>query len=225
MTPTPPKIPLTIIVAITHARGIGIRGGLPWPPLTPDMVYFSRVTTRVPPAESASTAASDVQNAVIMGRRTWESIPKPFRPLRGRLNVVISRGGGDAFATSSRPGAEVLGAVDLSDAVRRLQERRSQGRLGRTFVIGGAEVYKAALEANAGFNVERLLVTRVRGDWECDVYFPHGVVEGSGWKKASSRELETWTQESTLDGLKEYKGVAFEFEMWERTVDSSIQQA
>lgn len=72
---------LTIIVAATKANGIGINNSLPWH-LPKDMKYFSQVT---------SNAADGQQNAVIMGRKTWESIPKKHRPLSNRYNIVLSR--------------------------------------------------------------------------------------------------------------------------------------
>lgn len=72
---------LTIIVAATKSNGIGFDSRLPWR-LRKEIKYFAQVT---------STAPSGQQNAVIMGRNTWESIPQKFRPLPNRLNVVISR--------------------------------------------------------------------------------------------------------------------------------------
>jgi hypothetical protein len=72
---------LTIIVAATKSTGIGVKEHLPWR-LSKELVYFARVTSNAPEGS---------QNAVVMGRRTWESIPVKFRPLRRRANVVISR--------------------------------------------------------------------------------------------------------------------------------------
>ncbi len=73
--------PLTIVVAATKGNGIGQNGGLPWR-LSKEMAYFARVTSNAPAGK---------QNVVIMGRKSWESIPLKFRPLRNRTNIVISR--------------------------------------------------------------------------------------------------------------------------------------
>ena len=72
---------LTIIVAATRSNGIGSHSRLPWR-LPKEMKYFAQVTSNAP---------DEKQNVVIMGRNTWESIPKKFRPLPKRMNVVISR--------------------------------------------------------------------------------------------------------------------------------------
>jgi len=73
----------TIIVAATKSNGIGQSGKLPWK-LSKEMAYFARVTSSAPDGR---------MNAVIMGRKTWESIPAKFKPLSKRFNVVVSRNG------------------------------------------------------------------------------------------------------------------------------------
>lgn len=73
--------PLTLIVAATRQNGIGRGGTLPWH-IPKDLAYFARVTMNAPGAQI---------NAVIMGKKTWESIPPKVRPLKKRINVVLSR--------------------------------------------------------------------------------------------------------------------------------------
>jgi dihydrofolate reductase len=73
---------LTLVVAATLSNGIGTKGNLPWK-LSREMAYFAKVTREGGPRSSSP-------NAVIMGRKTWESIKPQYRPLKGRLNVVIS---------------------------------------------------------------------------------------------------------------------------------------
>ncbi|OJD09356.1 hypothetical protein ACJ73_10384, partial [Blastomyces percursus] len=70
----------------------GHAGTLPWPRIKTDMAFFSRVTTRVPPAPENAKCTSAI-NAVIMGRKTYDSLPARFRPLPGRVNVVVTRDG------------------------------------------------------------------------------------------------------------------------------------
>jgi dihydrofolate reductase len=75
-----------LIVAATEELGIGLKSNLPWR-IPKDMAFFKHVTTIVPEA----LQKSQKQNAVIMGRVTWESIPPKFRPLENRFNIVVSR--------------------------------------------------------------------------------------------------------------------------------------
>ncbi len=80
-----------MIAAADRKGGIGVNGTLPWHPPR-EQEYFQRVTTQVQdPAH---------RNAVIMGRKTWESIPDEHKPLPGRVNIVVSVSGclsGDAI--------------------------------------------------------------------------------------------------------------------------------
>ena len=118
------------------------------------MRHFKKVTC-APPAPGRT-------NAVIMGRKTWESIPAKFRPLPGRVNVVLSRGGRAAVAGLPAAAAEgdaapVVVAASLDEAVTALAARPDHGR---AFVIGGGEVYAAALRSG---RVNRVVYTQVKG--------------------------------------------------------------
>lgn len=93
--------PFAAVAAVTRDFGIGRGGDLPWSPkrLTLDMAFLRFVTTHryaVDGDEAVAFAESEARNVVIMGRRTWDSIPTKFRPMEGRVNVVITRSG-DAF--------------------------------------------------------------------------------------------------------------------------------
>ena len=77
--------PLQVIVASTQKGGIGQDGAMPWPRLTLDLQFFLRKTTE------NSQPGQQQQNAVIMGRKTYDSLPEKKRPLPGRINVVLSR--------------------------------------------------------------------------------------------------------------------------------------
>jgi dihydrofolate reductase len=80
---------VTLIVAATMNNGIGQGGKLPWR-LPQELRYFARVTTGTGDAQD-DEGKKNKKNAVVMGRVTWESIPPRFRPLAGRINVVVSR--------------------------------------------------------------------------------------------------------------------------------------
>lgn len=144
-------------------------------------------------------------NAVVMGRITWESIPPRFRPLKDRKNFVVSR----QLNPESAPGGVVVSSIDAAT--------ETAGSLGgRTFVIGGAQIYKAALEKE---QAKRVLLTRVLTDFECDAFFPIQLNEdgkSEGWERKSKEELDRWVGETVPEGVQEEEGTKYVFEMWER---------
>ncbi len=140
-----PRRPGLYLIAAVAANGvIGAGGGLPWR-LPEDLRHFKRLTQG---------------HAVIMGRRTWESIGKP---LPGRRNVVVTRQAG--FAA---PGASVAPSLEAALALCRDQSI--------VFVIGGAELYRAALPIAEG-----LLLTEIRRDYPGDTRFPE--FDRSAWRE------------------------------------------
>ena len=142
--------PFAIIVAYDSKYGIGKHGQLPWH-LPSDLKHFKEITsTVVNPAK---------KNALIMGRKTWESIPPKFRPLPGRMNLVLSREGNLSLPS------EVRCAQNLDDALNLLTTSGTEN----VFVIGGAQIYALALEHPL---CQKLYVTHVQGDYGCDTFFP-----------------------------------------------------
>merc|ERR1719421_691737 len=99
---------ISVIVATTQKGGIGKDGTLPWK-LPEDMAHFKKVTTAAPEGK---------MNAVVMGRKTWESIPEKFKPLPGRINVVLSRKAAEPDFSSPYP-SDVLTACSVSDALEK----------------------------------------------------------------------------------------------------------
>lgn len=78
-----PKI--NVVVCALADLGIGYKGSIPWK-LDKDMKYFQRLTMKY--GRPKQTSAS---NLVMMGRKTWESIPSAYRPLKNRINIVLSK--------------------------------------------------------------------------------------------------------------------------------------
>lgn len=157
-----------------------------------------------------------------MGRKTWESIPPRFRPLKGRLNVVISRSFPAPPSSSSPPpdgGAETepVRAGSLEQALVYLAAQPADS-LGRVFVVGGAQIYAAALALP---ETKRVLLTRVLTDFERDTFFPlalgkDGEGSSSSWVRRSKAEHDAWAGEEVLVGVQEENGAEYEFQMWER---------
>jgi dihydrofolate reductase len=135
---------IALVVAHSRNRCIGAGGDLPWR-LPSDLRRFKEITTG---------------GTVVMGRRTWESLPARFRPLPGRRNLVLSRD--PAFRAD---GAEVF--ADLDSALDACD--------GDCFVIGGGTVYEQALG-----RADRVYATYVDADVEGDTFFPE--LAESDWR-------------------------------------------
>ena len=140
----------SIIVAFDSLYGIGKDGQLPWA-LSRDLKRFKEITTAV--------SNPTKKNAVMMGRKTWESLPEKFRPLPGRVNMVLSREG----KLNLPPG--VLTAKDLDGALSQLMDPNIEN----IFIIGGAQIYAQAIEHSL---CQKLIVTHVKGEYGCDTFFP-----------------------------------------------------
>ncbi|OCF30774.1 dihydrofolate reductase [Kwoniella heveanensis BCC8398] len=219
---------ITAIVAATTANGIGINGGLPWR-LPGEMKYFARVTTGDSPSEEISA-----QNALIMGRRTWDSIPAKFRPLKGRRNVVVSRQGVDVTGAPNTHTATSLPAAISS----------IPATAPRVFIIGGSQLYTASFARTPASSsetssststsssesrplIDRVLLTRVLSEFECDSYLDdftsHTYSSGPSdsnndnqkavWRKASIEELRAWLGWDVQEENEE-KGIKYQYEMW-----------
>ena len=160
-------------------------------------------------------------NAVIMGRKTWDSIPPRFRPLKGRLNIVISRSHPQSEPPSAPdPATDAVRVGSLEQAVLYLRSGAG-ATTARAFVIGGAQIYRAALALP---EARRVLLTSVLDDFECDTFFPLALPEADeksgdegarGWVRRSKADLDAWTGETVPDGVQEENGTRYEFQMWE----------
>lgn len=136
-----------LVVAADLDWGIGKDNALPWPRLRADFAHFKAIT---------SVASEGRRNAIVMGRRTWESKEIAGKPLPRRLNIVLSRG---ALAVPEG----VVAARSLDEAIDK------RGDAEELFVIGGAEVYRCALAHAA---LRHVYLTRVEGRFGCDAHIP-----------------------------------------------------
>ena len=129
---------LGLIYARARNGVIGKDNQMPWH-LPEDLAHFKRTTLGAP---------------VIMGRKTWDSIPPKFRPLPGRRNVVITR-----QADWSAPGAERVGTLEEAIALC--------AGAPQTWVTGGGEIFKLALPL-----ADTVVVTEIDADFEGEAYAP-----------------------------------------------------
>lgn len=143
---------IVLIAAVAQNRAIGKDNQLLWH-IPEDMAHFRTLTSG---------------KTVIMGRKTWESLPPRFRPLPGRRNIVISR-----QANYAAPGAELAGSLEAAYALLGADEIAC--------VIGGEQIYQLAMD-----KADRLEITHVELAPEADAWFPE--IDAS-WEMAGQTAL------------------------------------
>jgi len=145
---------ISAIVAMAQNRVIGRDRDLPWR-LPDDMKFFQRTTIR---------------HHVITGRKNYETIPPKYRPLKDRVNIVVTRN-----SNYTAPGAVVVHSLKAA-----LELARSAGET-EVFIIGGGQIYKEALEKKL---VDRIYLTEVEAEVEGDTFFP--MLDPEQWKEVST---------------------------------------
>jgi dihydrofolate reductase len=143
---------LSLIAAVAENNCIGVDGKLPWH-IPEDLKFFQKNTLGKP---------------VLMGRKTWESIPERFRPLKERTNIVLTR-------QSDYPLPE---GVFRIDSLESLTERSATEEV---MVIGGAELYRQALPL-----ANKLYITHVHRTVEGDAFFP--TIDPSVWQEETRED-------------------------------------
>ena len=159
---------LSLIAAVASNGAIGKDNDLLWHD-SRDQKHFRATTLGCP---------------VIMGRRTWDSLPERFRPLPGRRNIVVTRN-----ADWQAPGAEV--AHSLAEALSLTADA------AKVFVMGGGQLYAEALPL-----ADELELTEVAASFEADTFFPD-------WDRAAFNETHRASHPVSEDGAPAFAFVTY----------------
>ncbi len=143
-----------IIAAVTDNRVIGLDNKMPWKRIPEDMARFRKLT---------------LNHAVLMGRKTYQSLGKP---LNGRLNVVLTR---NNYTIPNTRDLVTFGELD--DAIRMCEGFRQDGIF---YVIGGSEIYRQTIDL-----VDKMEITHIHQKPRGDSFFPEFDV--ADWKKVASQ--------------------------------------
>ncbi|AAD21331.1 dihydrofolate reductase [Macaca mulatta rhadinovirus 17577] len=182
-------ITVNCIVAVDEQLGIGKNGTMPWPYLRNEMMYFQKMTS--------TPSVVGEKNVVIMGKRTWFSIPEKKRPLVNRINIILSR-----ELREPPHGAHFL-ARTLDDAFNFYRQYKLKEQLNTVWVIGGKSVYESVLNYKCPL---KLYITRIMESFDCDVFFP-------------SINFTEYTMLSEIPGKDtnfEENGIKYKFQVYEK---------
>nr|AAG36722.1 dihydrofolate reductase [Saimiriine gammaherpesvirus 2] len=189
---------LNCIVAVAQNMGIGNKSKLPWPTLINDLKYFQRMTT---------SSAKNKQNLVIMGKRTWFSIPEKNRPLKNRINVVLSK------ELKELPHKAHFLARSLDDALKLIEQPEVANKVDMVWIIGGSSVYKEVMDYPCYL---KLFVTRIMQDFESDTFFPEFDLE-------KYKLLVEYP--GVPSNIQEEKGIKYKFEVYEKNVLVTVKHS
>ena len=155
---------VSIIVAmVRETGGIGVNNSLPWR-LSKDLEYFRAMT---------------MGHNVVMGRRTWDSLPSKVRPLIGRTNIVLTRSPTKQADLNMIPNTRAKGS--LHEALESLDDTKE------CFIIGGAQVYCEAICDERCTDIYATLIDR---ELECDTFFPIKLIPFYGFKVAHESDYK-----------------------------------
>ncbi|GAA1821949.1 dihydrofolate reductase [Nesterenkonia flava] len=171
-----------MIWAQTPGRVIGRDGAMPWH-VPEDLAYFKTVTQGAP---------------VIMGRKTWESLPERFRPLPGRVNVVVTR---DTSKTLPLAEGGALTASSLEDALSLAGEHTYDSPA--VWIMGGGAIYSEAVEKGLA---EIAAVTQIDLDVDGDTFAPQ--LDPQEWTLVSAMPEQGWETSQS--------GTRYRFETYRR---------
>lgn len=143
-----------IIAAVAENGVIGKDGEIPWH-IPEDLQHFKEKTTG---------------HTVVMGRKTFESLPDSFKPLPDRQNIVLTR---SDFSPKNE-------SVNLANS---LDEAWEEAENEKVFIIGGAGVYRQTLE-----EADKMILTEIHEEYEGDTYFPDFSEED--WREIEREEHE-----------------------------------
>ena len=174
----------SIIIAVDNENGIGKCNDLAWS-IPEDMKHFKNITS--------NTQNPNKQNALIMGRKTWESIPKKYRPFKNRKNFILSRGFENGVLNKDE-------AYEFSDFNTCLSSVSNMTDVEEIFIIWGAQIYNQVLKHP---NFTKAYITRIYYKYHCDTFF-------DGLPLNFNLEFRS--------EMKEYQWVEFEYSVYRKKI-------
>lgn len=155
------------------------------------MKYFAETTKR--------KTDPNKTNVLIMGRKTFFGIPESKRPIPGRVNIVLSRN-----SDKSDYPENVLVCKSLEDALNSTCSGELEGKVENVWIIGGSSIFSEAMKSPS---CDKLYLTEIKKDFECDVFFP-GIPE-------DFQEIEA--DEHVPKGIQEENGVQYVYKVYQKS--------
>lgn len=144
-----------LITALCRGGGIGYKGDLPWPNIARDMRFFAKMT------KPSIMDGGSIKTAVLMGRKTWDSLPLNAKPLKNRDNIIISSSG--SATTNNNPNVIHINHMD--------QLKSFSHKYDVIWIIGGSSIYEQCIR-NSNIVIEEVYITFINSIYNFDTKFP-----------------------------------------------------
>ena len=153
-----------IIIAFDENYGIGKDNKIPWN-IKEDLLNFQKITQ--------FTTDINKQNTIIMGRKTWESLP--YKPLKNRKNIIISK---------TLKGSNIYESIE--EAIEKSKEEEN------IYIIGGKRIYEECLRKNI---VKAAHISKIKGEYGCDIKIEKELIYKEGYIKKEEKKYEKYIYE------------------------------
>jgi dihydrofolate reductase len=180
---------MNLIVAHCKNRGIGFKNKLPWQ-LSTDLRRFKELTI------------GDGNNAVVMGRNTWISLPHKYKPLPKRENIVLTTKIDQPIISKTNNAPSFM--PSLHETIRFCNDKN----IDKIWIIGGELLYKTALNS---IDIDNIYITRIDKEFHCDTFFPNiptyfNLESESSWLRENeiNYKFEKYTFKDTLEDAAWY---------------------
>lgn len=164
---------LNLIIASDEKNGIWKNNTLPWH-IPEDLKYFAKITSTTKNAEKI--------NALIMWRKTWDSIPSKFKPFKNRINCIL---------TKKKNKTNSLNVFYFNSFEACISDLNQKNDIEQIFIIWWAELYNYTLEND---KIDKIYLTKINWDYNCDTFFS-GIPENfklKNSKKAKEYKFEIY---------------------------------
>ena len=141
-----------LIATFSKNQIIANRNRIPWPFIKEDINHFTKTTTQ--------TLKKNKINSVIMGRKTWQNLPKELKPLPNRLNIILTK----KYDFIKPLNVTVCTSIDEA-----LDITAKDYRIESNFVIGGEQIYKSVIKDE---RCKKIYITEINKEYDGDRYFP-----------------------------------------------------
>ena len=170
-----------LITALCRGGGIGYKGSLPWPNIARDMRFFAKTT-------KPNNIDGSIKTAVLMGRKTWDSLPPNAKPLKNRDNIIISSSSSSSSSTNGATDNLNIIHINHIDQLKIFEHMYDV-----IWIIGGSSIYEQCICSDE-ITVSEMYITFINACYDFDTKFPELCLHDTMDEDTASNPSFNWTR-------------------------------